>query len=79
MIRPERICIAALNAPKRVDFDQCQSVTWVVHNMIYAGPLRKYHVRIGSSLLVVREHVVSGRRALRPGDEAPVEWLRSDI
>ncbi|MDA9513093.1 ABC transporter ATP-binding protein [Bradyrhizobium sp. CCBAU 11430] len=79
MIRPERICIVALNAPKRVDVDQYQSVTGTVDNMIYAGPLRKYHVRVGSTLLVVREHVASGRRALQPGDEARVEWLRSDV
>lgn len=79
MIRPERICVAALDAPKRVDADRCQSVTGIVDNMIYAGPLRKYHVRIGSTVLVVREHVASGRRALQPGDEARLEWLRSDV
>ncbi|MBM7487892.1 putative spermidine/putrescine transport system ATP-binding protein [Bradyrhizobium sp. USDA 3686] len=79
MIRPERICVAALDAPKRIDADQCQSVTGIVDNMIYAGPLRKYHVRVGSTVLVVREHVASGRRTLQPGDEARLEWLRSDV
>lgn len=79
MIRPERICIAALDAPKRSDADQCQSVTGTVDNMIYAGSLRKYHVRVGSTVLVVREHVISGRQALQPGDRALLEWLRSDV
>ncbi|MCA1386370.1 MULTISPECIES: ABC transporter ATP-binding protein [unclassified Bradyrhizobium] len=79
MIRPERICVAPLDAPKRVDADQCQSVKGTVDNMIYAGPLRKYHVRVASTVLVVREHVASGRRALQPGEEARLEWLRSDV
>ncbi|WP_050425983.1 ABC transporter ATP-binding protein [Bradyrhizobium tropiciagri] len=79
MIRPERICIATLDAPKRIDAEQYQSVTRIVDNMIYAGPLRKYHVRIGSTVLVVSEHVASGRRALQPADGARLEWLRSDI
>lgn len=60
MIRPERICAAALDAPKRIDADLRQSVIGIVESMIYAGPLRKYHVRVGSTLLVVREHVASG-------------------
>ncbi|MCK1624096.1 ABC transporter ATP-binding protein [Bradyrhizobium sp. 160] len=79
MIRPERICVAALDAPKRVDADLRQSVIGIVENMIYAGPLRKYHVRVGSTLLVAREHVVSGRPALQPGEEVRLEWLRSDV
>lgn len=79
MIRPERICVAALDAPKRVDSEQCQFVTGTVDNMIYAGPLRKYHVRVGPTLLVVREHVASGRRALQAGEAARLEWLRSDV
>lgn len=79
MIRPERIYVAALNTPKREDPAQYQSVTGIVDNMIYAGPLRKYHVRVGSTILVVREHVKSGQQALKPGSEVRIEWLRSDV
>lgn len=79
MIRPERIYVTALNAPKRENPGQYQSVTGVVDNMIYAGPLRKYHVRVGGTIFVVREHVASGRQALEPGAEVRVEWLRSDV
>ncbi|MCA1365740.1 ABC transporter ATP-binding protein [Bradyrhizobium sp. IC3069] len=79
MIRPERICAAPLDAPKRIDADLRQSVIGIVENMIYAGPLRKYHVRVGSTLLVVREHVAAGQQALQPGEEARLEWLRSDV
>lgn len=79
MIRPERICIAAPAAPKRADADQRQSVTGTVDDMIYAGPLRKYHVRVGSSLLIVREHVASGQQIFRLGDDVRLDWLRSDI
>lgn len=79
MIRPERLCVAAPTAPQRSDADQRQCVTGTVADMIYAGPLRKYHVRIGSSVLVVREHVASGQPIFRPGDEVRLEWLRSDV
>ncbi|MCA6120021.1 ABC transporter ATP-binding protein [Bradyrhizobium sp. WSM 1738] len=79
MLRPERICIAAPAAPKRADADQRQYVTGTVADMIYAGPLRKYHVHVGSSLFVVREHVASGQQIFRSGDEVRLEWLRSDV
>ncbi|MFQ6163449.1 ABC transporter ATP-binding protein [Sinorhizobium meliloti] len=79
MIRPERISIAAPDARKRPDADKRQSVTGIVDDMIYAGPLRKYHVRVGNIVLIVREHVASGQRAFQPGDEVQVDWLRSDI
>lgn len=62
MLRPERICVAAPAAPRRADSDKRLSVTGTVADMIYAGPLRKYHVRLGSSLIVVREHVASGQQ-----------------
>lgn len=79
MIRPERICVAAPAAPKRVDADQRQSVNGTVDDMIYAGPLRKYHVRVESSVLVVREHATSGQQIFRPGSEVQLDWLRSDV
>ncbi|AMA61568.1 ABC transporter ATP-binding protein [Bradyrhizobium sp. CCGE-LA001] len=79
MIRPERISIARAGAPQCLNAVQCQTVTGTVSNMIYAGPLRKYQVRVGNSELVVREHVASGRQALLPGDEVRLEWLRSDV
>ncbi|WOH54481.1 ABC transporter ATP-binding protein [Bradyrhizobium sp. sBnM-33] len=79
MIRPERVCIAAPAAPKRADADQRQFVTGKVDDMIYAGPLRKYQVRVGSSVVTVREHVASGQQTFRPGDEVRLEWLRSDV
>lgn len=47
--------------------------------MIYAGPLRKYQVRVGSRVLLVREHVASGQQIFRPGDGVRLHWLRSDI
>ncbi|MFG3594575.1 ABC transporter ATP-binding protein [Bradyrhizobium sp. RDI18] len=79
MIRPERIYIAAAAAPQRADADQRQSLTGTVGDMIYAGPLRKYHVRVGSSMLIVREHVASGEQIFRPGDEVRLDWLRADV
>ncbi|MER8703870.1 ABC transporter ATP-binding protein [Mesorhizobium sp. M1273] len=79
MIRPERICIVAPDARKRGDADQRQSVTGTVDDMIYAGPLRKYHVRVGSSVFIVREHVAAGQPILQPGDGVCLDWLRSDI
>lgn len=79
MIRPERICVTAPVAPKCDDADQRQSVTGTVDDMIYAGPLRKYHVRVGSSLLIVREHVASGQQTFQPGDSVRLDWLRSDV
>ncbi|TIP02022.1 MAG: ABC transporter ATP-binding protein [Mesorhizobium sp.] len=79
MLRPERICVAARAAPKRADADQRQFVTGIVEDMIYAGPLRKYHVRAGNSVLIVREHVAAGQQVFRPGDEVRLDWLRSDV
>lgn len=79
MIRPERIYIAAPAAPKRADADQRQSVTGTMDDMIYAGPLRKYRVRVGSNVLIVREHVASGQQIFRSGDEVRLDWLRSDV
>lgn len=79
MIRPERICVVSPNAPDRVDAHQRQSVHGKVEEMIYSGALRKYHVRVGSSALVVREHVASGQQIFQSGDDVRLEWLRSDI
>lgn len=79
MIRPERICIAAAGSPTRADAHQRHAVTGTVDEMIYAGPVRKYQVSVGSSLLVVREHVASGQEVFRPSDQVRLDWLRSDI
>ncbi|BAB52424.1 ABC transporter ATP-binding protein [Mesorhizobium japonicum] len=79
MIRPERIRASAPAAPKRADASQCQSVTGTVDDMIYAGPLRKYHVRVGSKVLVAREHAASGQQIFQPGDTVRLDWLRSDV
>ncbi|MER9477068.1 ABC transporter ATP-binding protein [Mesorhizobium sp. M0520] len=79
MLRPERICVAASVAPTRADGDLRQSVTGTVEDVIYAGPLRKYYVRAGNAILVVREQVASGQRTFQPGDEVRLDWLRSDI
>ncbi|MER9237059.1 ABC transporter ATP-binding protein [Mesorhizobium sp. M0622] len=79
MIRPERICVAAASAPKRADADQRQYVAGTVEDMIYAGPLRKYYVRVGRGVLIVREHVAAGQQIFRSGDEVRLEWLRCDV
>ncbi|RWJ58257.1 MAG: ABC transporter ATP-binding protein [Mesorhizobium sp.] len=79
MVRPERICIAAPAMPERADAVQRQSVIGIVQDMIYAGPLRKYHVRVGNSMLIVREHLASGQQVFQPGDEVRIDWFRSDI
>lgn len=79
MIRPERIRIAAPASPRRADADRRQAVTGTVDDMIYAGPLRKYHVRVGGNLLTIREHVASGQDQFGPGDEVRLDWLRSDV
>ncbi|MGY3473491.1 ABC transporter ATP-binding protein [Bradyrhizobium ottawaense] len=79
MVRPERVCIAGSGAPKRADAEQRQSVTGKVEDMIYAGPLRRYQVRVGGSMLIVREHVASGRQTFKAGEEVCLDWLRSDV
>lgn len=79
IIRPERVGIAAHKASKRSDEDLRQSVSGTVADMIYAGPLRKYHVRVGDNTLIVREHVASGQQVFQPGDVVRLEWLRSDL
>nr|WP_244846731.1 ABC transporter ATP-binding protein [Mesorhizobium sp. L-8-3] len=79
MLRPERVCVAARTAPKRADADQRQSIIGTVEGMIYAGALRKYHVRVGSIMLITREHVASGQQIFQPGDEVRLDWLRSDV
>ncbi|MER9420672.1 ABC transporter ATP-binding protein [Mesorhizobium sp. M0306] len=79
IIRPERVGIAASRAPQRLDADRRQFVTGSVDDMIYAGPVRKYNVRVGSCLLVVREHVTSGQHTFQRGDEVRLDWLRSDV
>ncbi|MER9262754.1 ABC transporter ATP-binding protein [Mesorhizobium sp. M0619] len=79
MLRPERIGAAHKGAPKRVNADQRQFLLGIVQETIYAGPLRKYQVRAGNSLLIVREHVSADQQIFRPGDEVRLDWLRSDI
>ncbi|MER8448214.1 ABC transporter ATP-binding protein [Mesorhizobium sp. M1066] len=79
MLRPERICVAGRAAPTRADSDQRQSIAGTVADMIYAGPLRKYYVRAGNSVLIVREHVGAGQQIFRAGDEVRLDWLRSDV
>ncbi|MER9567212.1 ABC transporter ATP-binding protein [Mesorhizobium sp. M0571] len=79
MIRPERICIAAPTRPKRANSDQRQFVTGIVDDMIFAGPVRKYHVRAARSMLIVREHVAADQQVFWPGDEVRLDWLRSDV
>lgn len=79
MIRPERLSIATRTAPQRSDVERRQAVTGTVTDMVYAGPLRKYHVRVSNSILVVREHVASGQQIFRAGDEVRLDWLRSDV
>ncbi|MHC4049416.1 ABC transporter ATP-binding protein [Bradyrhizobium sp. 25ACV] len=79
MIRPERICVAALAAPKRTDAGRRQYVTGTVEDMIYAGPLRKYHVRVGDGILVVREHVAPAQQTFQLGEQVRLDWLRSDL
>jgi len=79
MIRPERVRIAAERATPLSDQDLRCVVIGTVEEMVYAGPLRKYQVRVGGHLLVVREHVASGQETFRPGDAVRLDWLRSDV
>nr|WP_249817234.1 ABC transporter ATP-binding protein [Bradyrhizobium sp. 179] len=79
MIRPERIRVAAPAASQRIDAGHRQFVTGIVDNMIYAGPVRKYRVRVGSSVIIVREHVAAAQQIFRPGEEVRLDWLRSDV
>ncbi|MET4349942.1 ABC transporter ATP-binding protein [Bradyrhizobium sp. RT9a] len=79
IIRPERIRVASADVLKRADADRCQVVTGVITEMIYAGPMRKYIVRVGNTDLMVREHVAAGQRAFSPGEVVRLEWLRSDV
>ncbi|ESY15378.1 ABC transporter ATP-binding protein [Mesorhizobium sp. LNJC394B00] len=79
MIRPERVRIAAGNAVQPADQDQRQIVSGIVEEMIYAGPLRKYQVRVGRTSLIVREHVASGQEIFKPGDTVRLDWFRADV
>jgi putative spermidine/putrescine transport system ATP-binding protein len=78
MIRPERISVL----PKTAEWaqtDQRQYVAGAVDDMIFAGPLRKYHVRVGNNVLIVREHVAADQPVFQQGEEVCLSWLRSDI
>ncbi|GLR59745.1 hypothetical protein GCM10007919_44720 [Rhizobium indigoferae] len=79
MLRPERICVNAPTGPRRSDAEHRQSVAGVIEDMIYAGPLRKYRVRVGDTVLIAREHVASGQEVFGAGDEVRLDWLRSDV
>lgn len=79
MLRPERICVASDAAPKRADDALRQFITGTVEDMIYAGPFRKYHVRVGNDLIVAREQAASGQQIFLSGDRVRLDWLRSDI
>lgn len=79
MIRPERMDIAAVAAPKRGDAQHRQSIVGTVHEMIYAGSMRKYLVRVGASMLTLRQPVASGQQVFRHGDAVRLDWLRSDV
>ncbi|MET4518917.1 ABC transporter ATP-binding protein [Bradyrhizobium sp. I1.7.5] len=79
MIRPERVRITPLTSRLQSDTDERQFISGAVVSMIYAGPLRKYEVRVGSSVLIVREHVAAGQQTFGPGDIVQLELLRSDI
>ena len=79
MIRPERICVSAPASPHHADGERRQTVTGVVEEMIYAGPLRKYNIRVGPTPIVVRQHVAAGQSVFKPGDEVRLDWLRTDV
>lgn len=79
MLRPERICIATRAAPQPPDADRRQFVAGTVEDMIYAGPMRKYHVRAGRSMVIIREHVAAGKQIFGIGEEVRLDWLRSDV
>ncbi|MGY4408280.1 putative spermidine/putrescine transport system ATP-binding protein [Bradyrhizobium sp. LB7.1] len=79
MIRPERIRIGTPADAYPADADKRRHVIGRVEDMIFAGPLRKYQLRVGSSLVIAREHVASGQRTFRPGEEVRLDWLRSDV
>lgn len=79
MIRPERVRIASARATPISDHDQRFMVIGTVEEMIYAGPLRKYQVRVGDNVVVVREHVAAAQVTFRPGDTVRLDWLRSDV
>ncbi|QOZ11817.1 polyamine ABC transporter ATP-binding protein [Bradyrhizobium sp. CCBAU 51765] len=79
IIRPERVRIAAPTAPTCPDQHLRQAVSGTVEDMIYAGPLRRYQVRVGRSTVVVREHVASGQKIFYPGEAVRLDWLRSDL
>ncbi|MES0212079.1 ABC transporter ATP-binding protein [Mesorhizobium sp. M0028] len=79
MLRPERICIATRAAPQPPDADWRQFVAGTVEDMIYAGPMRKYHVRAGRSMVIIREHVAAGKQIFGIGEKVRLDWLRSDV
>lgn len=79
MIRPERICISAPTSSKRSDAENRRFVSGTVDDVIFAGPVRKYQVKVGGRLLVVREHVAAGQQIFRPGDAVRLDWLKSDV
>lgn len=79
MLRPERVGIAARGGSRPPDASQRQFVAATVEEMIYAGPMRKYHVRAGKIMLIIREHVVAGKQVFGVGEDVTLDWLRSDV
>ncbi|MDX0265015.1 ABC transporter ATP-binding protein [Sinorhizobium meliloti] len=79
MVRPERVRISAVNSPAPAELGQSQVATGIVEEMIYAGPLRKYQVRVGEKSLVVRQHVASGQEVFAAGGSVRLDWLRADV
>lgn len=78
MIRPERVAIMKIGANPNSDALR-QVISGTVQDVIYAGPLRRYVVRVAESTFVVREHVVSGQPIFRPHDKVQLHWLRTDV
>ncbi|MFB9984535.1 ABC transporter ATP-binding protein [Mesorhizobium kowhaii] len=79
MIRPERIKIGAILSPRSPADEETHCAEGTVSEMVYAGPLRKYVVRVGDDKLTVRQHVATNQQAFQTGDAVALTWLRSDV
>lgn len=79
MIRPERIRISSISGSASSNQESCQVINGTVEEMIYAGPLRKYQVRVSDRTVIVREHVASTQKVFQPGETVRLTWLRDDV
>jgi len=79
VLRPERILIGPTVEPTSKSDDKTQTLTGVIEDIIYTGESRRYVVRVGPRLIVVKRQSedVAGRFAR--GDHVSISWRVTDV